>query len=93
MAMTDGSVMPSSRAQGMKELWHPALLLGVIAYPAKARRRGQKQTRQFVSRFSSYPGMFIESDGGTCVLLLALWWETAVFLAKRQYRWLQMAIS
>ena len=72
MAVTDGSVMPGSRAQGMKELLHPALLPGVTAHPAKARTRGQEQTCQFVSHSSWYPGMFIESDGGTCVLLLAL---------------------
>lgn len=72
MAVTDGSVMPSSRAQGMKELLRLALLPGVSAHPAKARTRRQEETCQFVSRSSSYPGMFIESGGGTCVLLLAL---------------------
>jgi len=70
MAMTDSSVMPSSRAQGVKELLHPVLLPGVTAHPVKARARGQEQTCQFVSHASSYPGMFIERDGGTCVLLL-----------------------
>lgn len=41
-AVTDGSVTPSSRAQGMKELLHPALLAAVTAHPAKARMRGQE---------------------------------------------------
>lgn len=72
MSVTDGFVMPSSKVQGMKELLHPALLAGVTAHPAKAGTRGQEQTFQFVSHASSYSGMFIENDGGTCVFLLAV---------------------
>lgn len=39
MAVTDGCVMPSSWAQGVKELLHPAFLPGATAHPCKARMR------------------------------------------------------
>lgn len=91
MAMTDGSVMPSSRTQTMRELLHPTLLPGVTAHPAKPRTQGQQEKCQFVTHCSSGSARLIEKDGGTCELPVAPWWGKAAFLAKRQHRWLQMA--
>lgn len=72
----------------MRELFHPALLPGVAAHPAKPTTPGQEQTCQFVTPCSSGPARLIERDGGTCVLLVAPQRGTTVILAKRQHRWL-----
>lgn len=71
MAMTDGSVVPSSRARTMRELLHPTLLPGVTAHPAEPRARGQEQMCQFVTHPISGPARLIGRDGGTCAVLVA----------------------
>lgn len=71
MAVTDGSVVPSSRARTMRELLHPALLPGVTAHPAEPRTRGKEQTCQFVTHPSSGPARLIGRGGGTCAVLVA----------------------
>lgn len=67
MAMTDGSVMPSSRTQTMRELFHPTLLPGVTAHPAKPRTPGQEQSCQFVTQCSSGAARLGERAAGSIV--------------------------
>lgn len=65
MAMTDGSVMPSSRTQTMRELFHPTLLPGVIAHPAKPRTPGQEQTCPVTQGSSGAAGLGGRAAGST----------------------------
>lgn len=79
MAMTDGSVVLSSRTRTMREL----LCQGSLPTLHKPGHEGQQQTCQSVTQCSSGPARLTERDGGTCVVPVAPWWGKAAFLAAQ----------
>lgn len=90
MAMTDGSVMPSSRAQGTKALLYPALLPGLLPTLQKPGQEGKSKN----VNLSVSPALIL-----ACLLKVMVahvcfcWLYSGKWLAKKQHRWLQMAIS
>lgn len=84
---------PAARHRGWRNCCILPFWQELLPILQKLEQEGKSKHSNLSGHASSYSGMFIENDGGTCVFLLALSWEMVVPLAKRQYRWIQIAIS